>query len=559
MSPRSLFPRTDAARRGAAAAAICGVALAMCVAPADAWVEKYSFDDVAPSSTPGYNPYGARNLVFYPGCSTYRIGAFGPAPFTPRSGNQAMVVGGDECPATVYIYASNQPRTIQYWVRSPSTPRQLFVGDSSSPTTPMPTTHTFSPSGWTRVQIVKPPQATSPGYVPLNGSTPDEWVIDDIATSDQPPAAPPATIIDSAPPASSTNTSATVAFHNADAGPTFTCQLDSGPATACTSPWTRAGLATGAHTLRVRATGIFGIQEPSARTVNWTVTAPPTSTTPQPSTPPPTTAGAPPTSPETPATPLVAPTCPPGPDADRDGVPDACDFVGAPGTVPPVSGETTNVKVESGVVFIKLPPGIAGARAGIEATRQQAPPTPGSGYIPLKGVATVPVGSSVDARAGSITVTSATGASAKGATAPPTASAKLTAAIFQIRQDRLKRRSSKKKLPANPTALVLRSPEGAIAAARCRDDADAVIRSLSAAVPKGTFQFVGAAASVTTSARAANIRTVDRCDGTFTEVGRGVATITSLHRKHRKVVRVKAGRAYLMKGDFVSIEGSKGR
>lgn len=562
MSPRRVVPRSDAGRRGAAAAAICGVALAACVAPAGAWVEKYSFDDVAPSSTPGYNPYAARNLIFYPGCSTYRIGAFGPAPFGPRSGNQAMVVGGDECPATVYIYASNQPRTIQYWVRSPSTPRQLFVGDSSSPTTPTPTTHTFSPGGWTRVQIVKPPQATSPGYVPLSGSTPDEFLIDDIATSDQPPAAPPATIIDSTPPASSTNTSATVAFHNADPGPTFTCQLDSGAATPCTSPWTRTGLTTGAHTLRVRATGLFGVQESTPKTVNWTVSAPQAPTTPTATTPAPTTlTGSTPATPEAPASPLVAPTCPPGPDADRDGVPDACDFVGAPGTVPPVSGQTTNVKVESGVVFIKLPPGVAGARAGVEATRQQAPPAPGSGYVPLKGVATIPVGSSVDARGGSITVTSATGASAKGASAPPSASAKLTAAIFQIRQDRLKRRSSKskKKLPANPTALVLRSPEGAIAAARCRDDADAVIRSLSAAVPKGTFQFVGAAASVSTSARAANIRTVDRCDGTFTEVGRGVATVTSLHRKHRKVVRVKAGRAYLMKGNFMSIEGGKGR
>lgn len=566
MSPRRVVPHSDAGRRGAAAAAICGVALAACVAPAGAWVQRYSFDDIPAFSSPSSasnTAYSGRGLEFDQGCGYYRIGSFGPSPFGPKTGAQAMVVGGiNPCSSpAIYIGATNAPRTVQYWVRSPATPRQLVATDFVAGSTPDATTYNLIAGGWTRVQIVKPAGVT-PGWVQLQSPTAGEFLVDDIATSDQPPAAPPATIIDSAPPASSTNTSATVAFHNADPGPTFTCQLDSGAATPCTSPWTRTGLTTGAHTLRVRATGLFGVQESTPKTVNWTVSAPQAPTTPTATTPAPTTlTGSTPATPEVPASPLVAPTCPPGPDADRDGVPDACDFVGAPGTVPPVSGQTTNVKVESGVVFIKLPPGVAGARAGVEATRQQAPPAPGSGYVPLKGVATIPVGSSVDARGGSITVTSATGASAKGASAPPSASAKLTAAIFQIRQDRLKRRSSKskKKLPANPTALVLRSPEGAIAAARCRDDADAVIRSLSAAVPKGTFQFVGAAASVSTSARAANIRTVDRCDGTFTEVGRGVATVTSLHRKHRKVVRVKAGRAYLMKGNFMSIEGGKGR
>lgn len=559
MSPRRLGHRADTVGRSALAAATCAAALACTAAPAQAWVERYSFDDIpayASPSSESNNAYAGRGLVMDQGCGYYRIGSYGPSPFGPRTGSQALVIGGiNPCSTPAHYFGwTNEPRTVQYWVRSATTPRDIVANDFIEPST----THALSASGYTRIQRVKP-AGSSWGIMSLSSPTGGEFVVDDIAVSDQPPAAPPATIIDSAPPASTTATSASVAFHNADAGPTFTCQLDAAAATACTSPWTRTGLAVGAHTLRVRATGIFGIQETSARIVNWTVTTPPPppppgggSTTPPPSTPGTT----------TPPTQQTEPVCPPGgPDTDRDRIPDACDTVGAPGTVPPASGERTNVKVESGVVFIKLPPGIAGARAGIAATRQQAAPTPGSGYVPLKGNATVPVGSTVDARAGSITVTSATGASVRGGQAPPTASAKLSAAIFQIRQDRAKRAAgkSKKKLPPNPTALILRSPDGAIAAAQCRSGGAGVIRSLSAVVPKGTFQFVGAAATVTTSTKIANVRTVDRCDGTFTEVGRGVATMTSLHREHRKTVRVKAGRAYLMKGNFLSIEGKKGR
>lgn len=541
------LPQHEGARRAAAGAALCAAVLATCVAPAGAWVERYSFDDIPAFTSPGPatdNVYSDRGLTFDAGCGGYRIGGFGPTPFGPLTGHQAAIVGdlnGCSSPQ-FYLGWSTMPRTAQLWVRSPSLPRTILATDYTDPFNPVPRTYTLNPDAWTRIQLQLPtPESSWPTSIELKSPTSGAFLVDDIAVSDQPPGPPPATVVDEAPPATTESTSARVAFHNDLADPVFTCELD-GVANACTSPWTRDGLGVGEHTLRIWATGVFGIQEKTPQIVKWTVTAPP---------PPP---------------PPAPPLCPPGPDRDGDGVPDVCDTIGQPGTVPPASGESANVKVESGVVFIKLPAGVAGARAGTAATggavRAQAPPAPGSGYVSLKGNATVPVGSTVDARAGSITVTSATGASVKDGQAPPTASAKLSAAIFQIRQDRAKRaagKGKKKRLPPNPTALILRSPEGAIAAAQCRVDRAGVIRSLSAVVPKGTFQFVGAAATVTTSAKIANVRTVDRCDGTFTEVGRGVATVTSLHRAKEKVVKVKAGRAYLMKGDFVSIEGRKGR
>lgn len=522
--------------------AVTIAALACGATPAAAWVERYSFDDLPPATEPSSttnNAYQDRGLILDQGCGYYRIGGFGPAPFGPKTGGQALVVGGvNPCPTpSIYLGMTNGARTLQLWVRSPALPRQLIATDWTDSGNPVSTTLTLVPDAWTRVQVKRPTGAAI-GVVSLQSPTAGEFLVDDVAASDAQPGPPPATQLGPGPADGTTSTSASLTFANADPDPTFTCQLDAEPPAECASPWTRTGLPPGTHTLTVRATGIFGVPELLAHTVQWTIARAPDQT--------------------------VAPSCPAsGPDADRDGLPDACDTVGLPGTVPPTSGESATVKVDAGVVFIKLPASAtrAAGRAPARGARlQSGGGTPQSGYVPLKGTATVPVGSTVDARAGTISLTSATGASVKGG-GPPTASAQLSAAIFQIRQDRAKRRAStsKKKLPPNPTALILRSPDTAIAAAQCRIDRAGVIRSISAVVPKGTFQFVGAAATVTTQARTANIRTVDRCDGTYVEVGRGVATVTSLHRKRKRVVQVRSGRGYLMTGDFVGIEGRKGR
>lgn len=80
----------------------------------------------------------------------------------------------------------------------------------------------------------------------------------------------PDTFIDSAPPAGTTNTSATFTFHSDIAGATFTCKLDTGTVVACTSPTSYAGLSQAIHTSTVYAT-FNGIADPTPATATWTV------------------------------------------------------------------------------------------------------------------------------------------------------------------------------------------------------------------------------------------------------------------------------------------------
>ncbi len=81
----------------------------------------------------------------------------------------------------------------------------------------------------------------------------------------------PATVIDTPPPALTNSTSASVSFHSTGSGATFTCSLDNATASACTSPVSYTGLAQGAHTLTVAASG-----GATPATANWTVeTSPP--------------------------------------------------------------------------------------------------------------------------------------------------------------------------------------------------------------------------------------------------------------------------------------------
>ena len=76
----------------------------------------------------------------------------------------------------------------------------------------------------------------------------------------------PTTVIDTPPPALTNATTAAVSFHSTGTGATFTCQLDTGAATACTSPVTYTGLTQGSHTLTVTASG-----GATPATATWTV------------------------------------------------------------------------------------------------------------------------------------------------------------------------------------------------------------------------------------------------------------------------------------------------
>jgi hypothetical protein len=89
--------------------------------------------------------------------------------------------------------------------------------------------------------------------------------------------AAPVTALDSRPAALTNATSATFAFHSNVAGATFSCTLDGGTATACTSPTSFTALTSVAHTFTVATTAPSGPAPPPVSAA-WTVDTSPPST-----------------------------------------------------------------------------------------------------------------------------------------------------------------------------------------------------------------------------------------------------------------------------------------
>src|SRR6267142_268533 len=76
--------------------------------------------------------------------------------------------------------------------------------------------------------------------------------------------------ITASPPPLTNQTTASFSFTSSKAGSTFTCQLDTGTASACTSPRSYSGLAAGSHSFSVTATDQTGIVSGPAY-VTWTI------------------------------------------------------------------------------------------------------------------------------------------------------------------------------------------------------------------------------------------------------------------------------------------------
>jgi hypothetical protein len=228
-------------------------------------------------------------------------------------------------------------------------------------------------------------------------------------------------------------------------------------------------------------------------------------------------------------------------DADADRFGDACDLL-PPGNVPAVAGVNTVVRLLSGEVFVKLP-----ARASTRAPFQE------SGFVPLKGVASLPVGSVVDTRKGRMALESAANSRPVGDRRRRIQAATFAAGIFRIRQQRARRASNRR----IPTDAVLVSGAGAERVCTRRAGAGppkGVVRRLTM-TGKGLFRAV-AGASVGT-ARDATWITTDRCDGTLTEVGRGRVSLKV--RGRRRPVRVRAGRAYLVRARLFAAKKGRNR
>jgi hypothetical protein len=211
---------------------------------------------------------------------------------------------------------------------------------------------------------------------------------------------------------------------------------------------------------------------------------------------------------------------------------------------PPVLGQSVDAAVVTGTVLIQLP---AGATARDALTK-------GSGFVPLTAPRALPTGTSVDARAGTIQLVTATASQGK------TQTGSFGGGLFRIGQSA---RGLSKGLTtlavvedAFPGAPGYAQCHGAAAAGPALDPHLAPFGFAAAASPsKKVLQTLNAHDSggrfaTRTKASAATVRgtnwtTIDRCGGTITSVRRGVVSVFAF--RTRKTVRVTAGHSYYAK------------
>jgi hypothetical protein len=354
----------------------------------------------------------------------------------------------------------------------------------------------------------------------------NDFSVDDITYS---PVAQPDTELLSHPDAVTRSADASFLFMGNQPDTRFDCSLDGAVAVPCRPPFTAVGLPAGPHSFTVGMRDRFGTPDPTPATWNWTVDLSPL---PQLVTPAPDADGdgVPDTRDNCVAVSNAVQT-----DSDGDGVGDACETAPS-GSLPPVAGVRVTATVLSGDVYIQLP------TTKLRSFKQSAPI---SGFVPLKGQASLPVGTTVDARKGKLAIASTVDGRRIGA-GGRTQSAVVSAGIFKIRQAAAAT-TSRKRLA---TDLALQSAPGAEASC-VHSKADGpikgrssnTVRSLTASITKGRFRIVGAAGI--SSAKSATWATKDRCDGTRTDVGKGKVSV--LNRETRKVRTVRAGRSYLVK------------
>jgi hypothetical protein len=180
---------------------------------------------------------------------------------------------------------------------------------------------------------------------------------------------------------------------------------------------------------------------------------------------------------------------------------------------PPVLGESVNVDVRTGTVKVKLP----GA----------------GGYVPVTELSSIPVGSLLDTRDGTITLRSALAGGA-------TQSGIFHGGLFEVRQP---------KAAGGLTELVLRGapsacPRARAGAAATRKKKRKPPRRLWGHDDHGNFRTRGGSSVATV--RGTTWFVEDRCDGTLTRVSKGSVSVYDQHRRVRVIVH--AGHSYLAKG-----------
>ena len=186
----------------------------------------------------------------------------------------------------------------------------------------------------------------------------------------------------------------TIDFGSPDGSVTrYECSVDGGAFSACTPPFTVAGLDPGTHTIDVRAVDADGQADPTPERFTFDVPGARAAVSSEVS---------------------IA-------DLDHDHIPDPEEILPL-GNVPPLAGVRALATLISGTVYVKLP--------SASASPLQAGPL--SGFVPLKGIAALPVGTIVDARRGALSLQTSADGRSLGDRRRRLGRARLTAAIFRI-------------------------------------------------------------------------------------------------------------------------------
>ena len=194
----------------------------------------------------------------------------------------------------------------------------------------------------------------------------------------------------------------------------------------------------------------------------------------------------------------------------------------------PVLGRTVNVEVVKGQVLVSPPPGAARTAATVRGLK-------GRTFVPLREARSLPVGSMLDTRRGTVRLTSAR--DTRGAVQ----SGSFSAGVFQVLQARNAGGLTELRLKGASFRACGRS--GKRASASARRVSRRRIRRLRANA-RGRFRTRGRYSAATV--RGTIWTMTDRCDGTLTKVSRGSVVVRDLRR--RRNVTVRAGKRTRAKG-----------
>jgi hypothetical protein len=203
--------------------------------------------------------------------------------------------------------------------------------------------------------------------------------------------------------------------------------------------------------------------------------------------------------------------------------------------LPPVLGKTVNVEVISGMVFVKLPAGAHLSTFGPLSSAFESL-SKGAGFIPLTEARQIPVGSTLDTTAGVARLTTAT------ATRGKVQFGDFGAGIFTILQNRKQRGLTNLSIVNPPSPRHLCATIGKKAQAASKHLSSRVLARLSGSA-HGKFTTRGQYSAATVRGTVWSV--ANRCDGTFTQVSRGVVSVSDFLR--RKTITLRAGQHYLAK------------